>query len=170
MTNTYIPVDMSIGSGRIILINVRQDVATYFGIAASTTANDPVVTRRRKSHSKNRFEGLTNVAREGKVSVSASEWQTYRRVGRLGSGRKVRIPTKLTSGEGDKKNIRYTSIRFPGNATVGAIGSFLFEKCSADKRPPFFIMESGAKYPVAKITGDVNPGEDNENPPPTNPS
>lgn len=165
MANTYVPVDMDIGSSRTVLLNIRSDVATYFGIEVSTTANDPVVTRRRKAHTRKRFDGLTDTTADANTSVSASEWKTYRKVANVGSGKKVRIPTKLTSGPNN--NIRYTSIRVPGNATVGAIGNFLFEKCNAEKRPAFFIMESGAKYPVAKITGDVNPGESNDTPPPS---
>lgn len=165
MANTYIPVDLDIGSSRTVLINVRSDIATYFGIEESTTANDPVVTRRRKAHTRKRFDGLTDTTADTTISVAASEWVTYRKVANIGSGKKVRIPTKLTSNG----NLRYTSIRFPGNATVGAIGKFLYDKCDAAKRPAFFIMESGAKYPVAQITGDVNPGEGDDDAPSTNP-
>lgn len=156
MANTYVPVDMDIGSSRTILVNIRSDVATYFGMTASTTAGESVITRRRKAHTRSRFEGLTDTTATS-TSVSASEWKTVRKVADVGSGKKVRIPTKLTSG--DNNNIRYTSFRVPGNATVGAISKFLYDKCDAAKRPEFFIMESGARYPVVNITGDVNPGE-----------
>lgn len=156
MANTYVPVDMDIGSSRTVLINIRSDVATYFGITASTTAGDPVVTRRRKAHTRSRFEGLTDTTATS-TNVEASEWKTVRKISNVGSGKLVRIPTKLTSG--DANNIRYTSFRVPGNATIGAISKFLYDKCEATKRPDFFIMESGARYPIANITGDVNPGE-----------
>lgn len=156
MANTYVPVDLDIGSNRTVLINVRSDVAEYFGIAASENPNDVVVTRRRKAHKRNNYDGASDATSETEINVEASEWETYRRVAKVGSGKKVRIPTKL---KGRNDNVRYTSIRFPGNATVGAIGNFLFEKCDQAKRPPFFIMESGTKYPVADITGDVNKGE-----------
>lgn len=160
MANTYTPVDMDIGSSRTVLVNIRSDVATYFGITASTTTQDVVVTRRRKAHSRNRFDGLTDTT-AAPTSVAASEWKTVRKAADVGSGKLVRIPTKLTSGTGG--NIRFTSFRVPGNATIGAISNFIHEKFDAAKRPAFFIMESGARYPVAAITGDVNPGENDTN-------
>ncbi|MEM6755069.1 MAG: hypothetical protein AAF630_19115 [Cyanobacteria bacterium P01_C01_bin.38] len=67
MANTYIPVEMDIGSNRIVIVNIRSDVATYFGIEACITAQEIVVTRRRKSHT------------------------------RRGSGKLIRIPTKLVT-------------------------------------------------------------------------
>jgi len=65
MANTYLPLEMDIGSNRIVIVNIRSDVATYFGIEASTTTQEIVVTRKRKSHT------------------------------RRGSGKLIRIPTKL---------------------------------------------------------------------------
>jgi hypothetical protein len=147
---------MDIGSSRTVLVNIRSDVATYFGITASTATQDVVVTRRRKSHSRNRFEGVSDTTATS-ATVSASEWKTVRKAADIGSGKLIRIPTKLTSGTNG--NIRYTSFRVPGNATIGAISNFIHSKFAATNRPAFFIMQSGARYPVAAITGDVNPGE-----------
>ncbi|MGB3761034.1 MAG: hypothetical protein WBA07_32460 [Rivularia sp. (in: cyanobacteria)] len=67
MANNYIPVEMDIGSNRIEIINIRSDVATYFGIESDTTAQEIAVTKRRKSHT------------------------------RRGSGKLIRIPTKLVT-------------------------------------------------------------------------
>lgn len=158
MANTYTPVDMDIGSSRTILVNIRSDVATYFGITASTSTQDVVVTRRRKSHSRNRFDGLSDNSATS-TTVAASEWQTVRKAADIGSGKLVRVPTKLLSGT----NVRYTSFRVPGNATIGAISNFIHTKFAATNRPAFFIMQSGARYPVAAISGDVNPGEGDTN-------
>lgn len=164
MANTYVPVDLDIGSNRTVIINIRSDVATYFGITASTTASDAVVTRRRKAHTRNRFDGLTDTTATS-TNVSASEWKAIRKTADVGSGKLIRIPTKLTSGTGDKQNIRYTSIRVPGNANIASVSKFLYDKCDAAKRPDFFITQAGAKYPVVNVTGDVNPGEGNTEPP-----
>lgn len=155
MANTYIPVEMDIGSNRIVIVNIRNDVATYFGIEASTNAQEIVVTRRRKSHTRSRFEGLIQTTATT-INVSASEWKAVRKVANIGSGNLIRIPTKLVSGK--KKNIRYTSFRVPGNATIGAISNFIAEKFTTNK-PEFFITESGTKYPVVRIYEDVNPGK-----------
>lgn len=161
MANTYTPVEMEIGSNRTILVNIRSDVATYFGITASATTSDVVVTRRRKQHTRNRFDGLTDTAATP-TNVEASEWKTVRKAADVGSGKLIRIPTKLTSGTNG--NIRYTSFRVPGNANIGSISNFIHSKFkTVEKRPAFFIMESGARYPVAAITGDVNPGEGDNN-------
>lgn len=36
MANTYLPVEMYIGSNRTIIVNIRSDIATYFGIEVHT--------------------------------------------------------------------------------------------------------------------------------------
>lgn len=158
MANTYTPVDMDIGSGRTVLVNIRSDVATYFGITASTSTQDVVVTRRRKQHSRKRFDGLTDTTATP-TTVAASEWKTVRKASDFGAGKLIRIPTKLTTGDAGAGNVRYTSFRVPGNATIGAISNFIHEKFAATNRPTFFITQSGSRYPVAAITGDLNPGE-----------
>lgn len=155
MANIYIPVEMDIGSDRIVIINIRSDIVDYFGIEASTNTEEIVVTRRRKSHKRSRFEGLTETTATP-IHVSANEWKTVRKAASIGSGNLIRIPTKLVSGK--NKNIRYTSFRVPGNATIGAIGNFIARKFTKNK-PEFFITESSTKYPVVKIDGDLNPGK-----------
>ena len=76
MPNTYIPVEMDIGSDRIVIINIRSDVVDYFGIETSTTVENIEFTKKRKSHT------------------------------RRGSGKLIRIPTKLVT---EKNNIRTKS-------------------------------------------------------------
>ena len=165
MANTYKPVDMDIGSNRTVLIPVRENVIMNFGMTPSTSPSDVVVTRRKKAHTRNRFEGLTDTT-AASTSVSASEYKAVRKTADVGSGKLIKIPTKLTSGTGTKQNIRFTSIRVPGNATVAAVSNFLFEKCSAAKRPDYFMTQSGARYPVVAVAGDVNPGEGDTPTPP----
>lgn len=154
MANTYVVATMDIGSGRTVNFSLRSDVATYFGIATAAGVAESV-KRRRKTHTRARYDGLTDTT-STPTNVSASEWTTVKKVSGRGVGKPVKIPTKLkTAGDA----IRYVIIRFPQNAVVGAISEFLFSKCSAAKRPDFFIMPTGAKYPVVNVTGDVNPGE-----------
>lgn len=155
MANTYIPVEMDIGSNRTVILNIRSDVATYFGITASTTASEAVVTRRRKAHTRKIYDGLSD-ASATTVNVDVSTWLTVKKAADVGSGKLIRIPTKLTNGSG---GVRFTSIRVPGNANIASISKFLYSKSDAAKRPAFFLTESGAKYPVVNVTGDVNPGE-----------
>lgn len=164
MANKYVVAEIDIGSNRKGLVSLREDVAEYFGITV-TASSDVVVNRRRKAHSRQRFDGLSDTTATA-TNVSASEWKSIKRASAKGVGRAVKIPTKLKSGT-NNQNIRYVTIRFPSNAVIGAISEFLFSKCTdVAKRPEFFIMESGAKYPVANVAGDVNPGEA---PAPTNP-
>ena len=154
MVNSVVTASMDIGSGREAVITLRSDVATYFGITAAP-AGDTTVTRRRKAHTRAVYDGLSDTAAVN-TNVAASTWQAVKRVSKIGSGKRVRIPTKLKTA---KDNIRYVDIRVPGNANVASISKFLFTKIEAAKRPDFFIMESGARYPVVNVTGDVNPGE-----------
>lgn len=155
MANTYTPVEMDIGSNRTVVLNIRSDVATYFGITASTTG-DVVVTRRRKAHTRAVYDGLSDTSASS-VNVEASTWQTVKKAASFGAGKLIKIPTKLTTAKG---TTRFTSFRVPGNANIAAISKFLYSKTDAAKRPAFFITESGARYPVVDVTGDVNPGEE----------
>ena len=156
MANTYKPVDMDIGSGRTVLINIRSDVFTRFGMTESTNTGDQVVTRRRKAHQRSNYDGANDSTSETNISVGVSTWQAVKRVAAIGRGKAVRVPTGLTSGAND--NPRFTTIRFPGNANIASISNFLHEKCTTNK-PDFFIMPSGTRYPVVNVTGDVNAGE-----------
>lgn len=155
MANTYLIATIDIGSGRTANFAIRSDVATYFGI---TTTADGVesINRRRKAHTRARYDGLTDTTKTS-TNVSASEWTTVSKASGRGVGKAVKVPTKLENSK--KTGFRYVTIRFPQNAVIGAISEFLYTKCTAAKRPAFFISESGAKYPVVNITGDVNPGE-----------
>ena len=156
MANQYVPVSMNIGSNRKTVIQVRQDVATYFGFSAETSS-DLTVTRRRKAHTRSVYDGLSDTTATS-TNVAASTWIAVKSAPKLGSGIPVKIPTKLKNSKG---NIRMVTIRFPQNAVVSAISDFL-HSASAEKRPDYFIMPSGNRYPVVKITGDVNPGEGTE--------
>ena len=156
MANTYIPVDMDIGSNRTVLVNIRSDVAKHFDIKASTNTADQVVTRTRKAHKRNNFSGADDTTSEAQTNVEKATWQSVKRVAAVGRGKAVKIPTGLTSGP--KNTPRFTTIRFPGNANIASISNFLHEKCNKNK-PSYFMMASGTRYPVVKVAGDVNPGE-----------
>ncbi|MGB6301536.1 MAG: hypothetical protein WBF90_35880 [Rivularia sp. (in: cyanobacteria)] len=158
MANTYKPVSVDVGSSRTELMQVRDDVITYFGFTISTDTNN-VVTRSRKQHSRSKYDGLADTTAEV-VNIERSTWQAIKRAARVGSGKAVKVPTKLTTAA---ENIRFVTIRFPYAANVAAISKFLYA-VDAAKRPDYFIMPSGAKYPVANVTGDVNPGEEPEAP------
>lgn len=160
MPSIVVPIDL--GSSRTGAVKVPQDVATYFGITAGTTA-ETEVTRRRKAHSRRVYSSLTDTTGT-LVAVEASEWKSAPRAsGGRGGGRDVKIPTKLTTAGG---NTRMVTIRFPGNAVIGAINKWLHTKCDAAKRPDYFIHE-GTRYAlVTPGAGDVNPGEGDATPTP----
>lgn len=158
MAKTFKPVNIDIGSGRIDLMQIRDDIISYFGFTVSTDA-DNVVTRSRSAYKRRQYNGLNPGAGE-EVNVARSTWQAIKKATRIGSGKAVRVPTKLTTEAG---NTRFVIIRFPHEANTAAISKFL-HAASAEKRPEFFIMPSGAKYPVSPVTGDVNPGEEPEAP------
>jgi hypothetical protein len=160
MANTYKPVSVDVGSSRTELMQVRDDVITYFGFTISTDTNN-VVTRSRKAHTRSKYDGLADTTAET-VNVERSTWQAIKQASRVGSGKAVKVPTKLTTAA---ENTRFVTIRFPYAANIAAISKFLYA-VDAAKRPDYFIMPSGAKYPVANVTGDVNPGEEPEAPAP----
>lgn len=158
MAKKYKPVSIDIGSGRTALMQVREDVITYFGFTVSTDGEN-VVTRSRAGYKRRQFDGL-NPGTGEEVTVARSTWQAIKKATRIGSGKPVQVPTKLTT---PSENVRFVTIRFPHNATTAAISKFL-HAATAEKKPEYFIMPSGAKYPVSPVTGDVNPGEEPEAP------
>jgi hypothetical protein len=154
MPSIIVPIDL--GSGRTGAVKVPQDVATYFGITTAATT-ETEITRSRKAHSRRTYKGLDDVTGT-LVPVEASTWKSAPRSssGR-GAGREVKIPTKLTTAAGQT---RMVTIRFPGNAVIGAINKWIHAKVDATKRPDYFIHE-GTRYAlVTPGAGDVNPGED----------
>ncbi len=153
MATQYVPVSMDIGSNRKATIQIKQDVATYFGFSTDTSSQQ-TVTRRRKAHTRAVYSGLSDTTATS-TNVGASTWTAVKGAAKIGSGIPVTIPTKLKNNKG---NIRTVTIRFPQNAVVAAISDFLYT-ASAEKRPEYFIMPSGRRYPVVNVTGDVNPGE-----------
>jgi hypothetical protein len=150
---------MDIGSNRTVSIQMRKDIATYFGFTAATTTEN-TVTRRRKAHTRGVYGGLADTSATT-TNVEASTWIAVKKAAEIGSGKAVKVPTKLKNAKG---GTRYVTLRFPGNANVASISDFLYTS-TVEKRPEFFIMPSGAKYPVVNITGDVNPGEGDTPPP-----
>lgn len=158
MAKTFKPVNIDIGSSRTALMQIRDDVISYFGFTISTDAEN-VVTRSRAAYKRRQYDGL-NAGTGTEVTVERSTWQAIKKAARIGSGKAVKVPTKLKSAA---DNIRFVTIRFPHEANTAAISKFLYAVDVA-KRPEYFIMPSGAKYPVSPVTGDVNPGEEPEAP------
>lgn len=160
MANKYVPIQIDIGSNRKAVAQIREDVADYFGFK-STQSGEQTVTRRRKAHKRAVYGGLDDKT-VTTTNVEASTWVALPSATKSGSGIAVRVPTKLKT---EKGNIREVTIRFPQSAIVSAISNFL-SSGDTTKRPDYFIMPSGRKYPVVKITKDVNPGEQEQS---TNP-
>lgn len=160
MANKYVPVTIDLGSNRKGVVQVRSDVAKYFGFTTQAENGEKTVTRRRKAHKRKVYNGVDDTTATT-VNVGASTWEAIPSATKSGSGIAVRVPTKLKTDSG---TIRETTIRFPGNAIVSAISNFL-AGADTTKRPDYFIMPTGRKYPVVRITKDVNPGE-NDTPAP----
>lgn len=147
-------VEIELGGGRKGTLLLPQDVVDYFGITATTAAATARV-RKRASHTRQVFaDGLNDTGAAAKtVSVQASTWTDTPSPPRRGAGQKIIVPTELITV---KKNIRYVTMRFPGNAVIGAISNFLFTKCTK-KKPTYFLTSNGVRHLVISITGDVNP-------------
>lgn len=141
MANGHILVEMDIGSSRTVLVQVPTDVGTYFGISASTSTADTVVTRRRKAHTRAVYGGLGDTTPTN-ANVAASTWQALVRGSRIGSGRLIVIPTKLKT---PKDAFRTASFRVPHKANVASVSKFLFSKIDTTKRPDYFVFGQGGR-------------------------
>lgn len=81
-------------------------------------------------------------------------------------GRAIKIPTELrskpvraatTDGSApppSRENIRFTTIKFPGNADLAEISAWLHAKLVA-KKPTYFKAPGGRAYPLAPFVGTV---------------
>jgi len=144
-------VEIDLGSNRTGTLTLGKDVTDYFNIpvsTATTTARD----RKRKAHTRKVYKGLDDTTGTT-VAVRESSWTDSPSSPKRGAGVAIKVPTELKTSAG---NIRMVTMRFPGNAVIGAISKFLFTKCVAHK-PTYFITASGERHLVVNVTGNVNP-------------
>lgn len=158
MPKTFVPVEIELGSGKSQAFNIRSDVATYFGITTlGATAQAPVL-RTRKAHTRQLYaNGLGDATSATTTNVPKAEWYVVKNpISELGSGKAIRVPTKLTTTKG---NIRYATIRVPAGASMLAIAQWIKAKFDATKRPDYFLTPSGQRHPTnVTVVADPNPG------------
>ncbi len=154
------------------LINIRSDVKDYFNIPDPTPAELAFVnySGEIKPHSRNiyrdRLDTVTvtrTINIDKKTGISRSRGKTFKGRG----GRPFKIPTELTSTPAATPNtnpgstvvrrpqIRYTTMRFPGDASVGEVSAWLHAKLVA-KKPKSFTSPGGKTYPVAPLVAVAN--------------
>ena len=158
------PVAIDIGSGRVARFNVKDTVADYFGIAVDTVETEATL-RRRKSHTRSLYDGLSNTVRTT-TNVEASEWYDVSGgVSEFGAGKPIRIPSALKTGAAGRETIRYVTVRVPGSATNFAIATWINKKFTKNK-PSYFYTPNGRRYPTNVPTvADVDPGDNIESTP-----
>ena len=147
---------MDIGSDRVLRFNVKEGVATRFGIVADTTEAEAKL-RSRKAHTRTLYDDA-GVARSDTVNVERSTWYDISGgVSDFGAGKPFKIPLGLKTTKGIE---RYVVIRIPGKATNFAVANWIDKKFVRNK-PNHFITPNGRRYPTNVPTvADLNPGEE----------
>lgn len=159
------------------LINIRSDVKNYYNIPDPTAAELAFVNYRGEiaAHTRNIFSNRLDstaptktIQVSKKTGISRSRGKTLKGRG----GKPIKIPTELTTTPATapttdpgatvirRPQIRYTTLRFPGEASIGEISAWLHLKLTA-KKPATFTSPGGKAYPVAPLaTGATVSGQD----------
>lgn len=151
-------VAIDIGSNRVVRFNLKEEVIEYFGLTVDTTEPEAPL-RRRKAHTRSLYDGLSATARTS-TNVAASEWYDVKAASAFGSGKPIKVPTKLLSGPDGRETIRHVIIRVPADATNFAVATWIDKKFTKNK-PGYFYTPNGRRYPTdVPAVADVDPGDD----------
>lgn len=160
MAKKPIAVEMNIGSGRIIQIDVPYGIADYFGVAAAPVSVESerkikeAFTRTIRSR-----DDLTSTVVKT-VTVPRSEYYSAGTVrGGRGSGKLIKLPTEVLMKPGVVNSpFRIVSMRIPQVASNYVISQWINTKFTKHK-PSYYISASGVMYPTnVAIQADPNPG------------
>lgn len=179
MANYNLTYPMVLNNVYLGMISIRSDVADYFGIPAPNTTELSAVKYRGeiKAHSRNifsqRLDASTTaptrqVAIDKKTGISRERGKNAKNRG----GKPFKIPTQLTSTPQTiattdagaaivrQPQIRHTTIRFPGEASIGEVSAWLHLKL-VTKKPVSFQSPGGKTYSVSPLAaGAVVSGGD----------
>jgi hypothetical protein len=125
-------------------VSIPADVMGYFGITPPTTGVEEMKVVNRDAYTRKVYKGLTDTVGTAST-VRASTWETPVKAPKGTAGTPVRIPTELKTTKGA---IRMVTVRFPGEATVGDISNFIFEKFIT--RKPTYFIHNNVRYAVLK--------------------
>lgn len=162
------------------LISIRSDVKNYFDIPDPTPAELAFINYRGEiaAHSRNIYSNRLDstsptktVNVDKKTGISRSRGKTFKGRG----GKPIKIPTQLTTTPNStpttdpgatvikRPQIRYTTVRFPGEASIGEISAWLNQKL-VSKKPATFTSPGGKSYPVAPLAAGTTPTGQNTTP------
>lgn len=153
------------------MIGIRSDQKNYFNIPEPTVAELTAAQYRTSGSnvSRNRYsQRLDSAAPVGTpVTVDrTAETKNRSKDHLMRGGRSIKIPTELTTTPPrpastdpnntniPRANIRFTSIRFPGNAGLAEISAWLHAKLIAHK-PSYMKAPGGRSYPLVPFVGTV---------------
>ena len=149
---------MIINTVFIGIVSMRDDQVDYFGV--NITAPIPASTKGRKAHTRNLYsKRLDDETATRQVQVGRSLKARDRQKNRVNSGKKIKVPTQLTStpsasavdGDGNPitrlPQIRMTTINFPNRASNSEIAIWINNNFTT-KKPDYFITSAGARHAV----------------------
>lgn len=163
------------------MISIRSDQKDYFNIPDPTPAELALVKYRGeiKPHKRQIFSNrlgsptaTKTIDVEKVTGISRERGKTMKGRG----GKPIKIPTELTSTPQStpttdpgatvirRAQVRYTTIRFPGDASMGEISAWLYAKLVGHK-PKTFQSPAGKAYAVSPlVAGAVVSGDGNTTP------
>jgi hypothetical protein len=149
------------------MISIRSDQKNYFNIPDPTTAELAFVKYRGeiKGHSRKIFSSRLDSTTPTRTVQVTKKTGISRERGKSTNGRggrAIKIPTELTSTPDSapttdpgsavikRAQVRYTTIRFPNNASIGEISAWLHAKLASHK-PKIMKSPGGKTYAVSPL-------------------
>lgn len=176
---TYSVYPMVLNNKYLGLIGLRSDQAKYFDIPEASAAEKAFVNYKGEiaAHSRKRYPNrLDSLEAVGTPTAIGKKTGISRQRGKdvnSRGGKPIKIPTELRSvpvptTTSDPAatvikpgSIRFTTIKFPGAASIGEISAWLDQKCVGSHKPTYFKSPAGRSYPVSALAvGAIVTGED----------
>lgn len=124
--------------------SIREDFQAYYGVKPTIAASaDKAVTR---------FKAGTGTATGGTSDTNKGNGVSYSYKGRKMAGKKIKVPT--TGGDAPLVNSKTTkrkkwmSFRVPSMLSSAAIALWINTSMDANRRPSYFILESGTRVNI----------------------
>lgn len=175
---SYSPYPMVLNNVFLGMVDIRSDQANYFDIPDATPAEKAfekylgeTAAHRRKIYRRRLEDANTTV--EINVTKKNNVQRTRKKVMKGRGGRPIKVPTELTSTPSSSPStnpggtvirapqIRFTTFKFPGSASLSEISAWLHLKL-VNHKPKYMLSPAGQAYPIGPMSAGavVTGGED----------